>query len=597
MTNDDIDVDHVEVHDSDMPADKPPLREIWENSPLLKLAAIALVGALAAGAYVIFVSKGDESVKSVMRIGPSTAKQIPGQKELDPIYRKALEEENKKTAEKAAQSGGSALPTPIGTAKMGGLDLPTMAEKPKSDPLVEWRKATEARSITDDTNPQLTPTECPEDAQPTDAAKVESERVLASDSGRRAAANGTTVDEALAGMADESAIAKGLLEEARNSAATNGTMVEGELAKMLAVARLIRDDKRRDTVRQELGRVAAGFPLLEEVKHRAVAGNTTLEESLNKMLAMAKCGGTKRKLLDEADNAIVPLEQAPMLPPARPQLQPAVKGKQGIMPQALADQMRLIVAAQAPTASRQTTITPEPSAYTEMKKQASKAESTSKNSQGGAVAAGAGGAGGAGASGSGAVGGGDSVQTIIPAGSIAYIQLLNELNSDVQGPVLAQILSGPFAGGRAIGQMAPRQGFSEYMVLTFTRIVKDAVTYSVNGIAMDENTTLTGVVSDVDHHYFDRIILPAAAKFISGYSSAASTTATTTTQTAGGGQATSQALPSPKQDIYKGIDSATKDVSNLLAQNQGRPVTIIVAKGTTMGLLFVDSVTTGNAGK
>jgi len=444
MTNDEFDVDAPEEPEN-LPPARPSLREMWDNNPILKPAAIVLVVVLSIGGYMTF-SKDDNLSKSIVRLSETIAKQVPGQQELDPAYRKALEESNKKAAEAAALSGGSALPTPIGTSKIGELDIPAMPEKLKFDPLSEWRKATEG-------NPADEQTACPP---------------------------------------------KRCFEAVASPAA---------------------------------------------------------------------------KALSESD--IVP-----MLQPIRPQqqLKPNPKAVQ-----LLADQMRTIVAAQAPAGSNLAVLTTKISLYT---KQQNQIQEDAKLKAAAAATAAAAGTGGTEA----------LAQTIVPAGSIAYVQLLNELNSDVKGPVLAQILSGPFAGGRAIGKMETKMGFSEYMVLTFNRVVKDAVSYGVNGIAMDENTTLTGQATDVDHHYFMRIVLPAAAAFIEGYSSALAETGSSTTQTAAS-TTTSGTAPSAEESVYKGVEEASKSVSNMLAKGADRPVTVIIAKGTAMGMLFLDPVTTKDAGK
>lgn len=478
MNDKDFDIDAdidapEEASDAPVHAEKPSLQEIWEGNPALKLVAIAVAGAVAVGGYAAFASKSEDEARSIMRLsGDAVAKQVPGQQDLDPAYRLALEQENKRNAELAQQSGGSAMPTPIGTAKTGGLDVPTMPEKLNTDPLTEWRKATEARQE----NPGG------------DAAKAPDKSPLAADDSKRQA-----VDDVIRNMSPD----------------------------------------------------ASG-----------------------------------------AAPAV-----APMLQPVRPQQQiQRVNPKNA---QALAEQMRVIIAAQAPPAARQAIFTKKDSEYIEQQKQiaVTKAAYTAsaqsaatpndgaantQNNQSQEV---------------------QKALMIVPAGTIAYVQLLNALNSDVNGPVLAQVLSGPFAGGRAIGKVEVKTGPSDYMVLTFNRIVKDTVSYGINGIAMDEKTTLAGHATDVDHHYFTRIILPAAAKFIEGYGSAAAQTATTTTQTSGGGQATSQPLPSPRQTIFKGIEEASKKASDVISKDADRPVTVKVAKGTTMGLLFIDSVTTKDAGK
>lgn len=238
----------------------------------------------------------------------------------------------------------------------------------------------------------------------------------------------------------------------------------------------------------------------------------------------------------------------------------------------LSEQMRVIIAAQMPGGARVLTATGVKSEYMLMQENLEKGHSGSGGYSGGeegAVPA--------------------DAEVIVPAGNIAYGQLLNELNSDIRGPVLVHVLSGPFTGGRALGQFTLQD---EYLVLSFTAIVKDAVYYKINGIALDENTTLTGQQSDIDRHYFTRIILPAAAEFISGYASAVAETGTTTTTTAGGGVVQDDPEPDATEEVYKGVESAADTVSDILDENADRPITVKLHKGTTMGILFMESVTT-----
>jgi intracellular multiplication protein IcmE len=456
MTNDDdldIDIDTPDEQEPDS-GGKPSLKEVWESNPMLKIAALVLGVALLLGVYFIFFNAKDEGPKSMVRVSSET-KQVPGQSELDPAYRKALEETNKKAAEAAAQSGGSALPTPIGTAKVSGLDVPVMPEKPKTDPLAEWRKATEAR---------------------------------------------------------------------RNA-------VEKEAPPEQGVA--------------------------------------------------------------------PPPEVVPMAQPVRP---PVTLKRDPEAAKRLAEQMRVIIGAQVPGKSTLTILTPKASEYVEMTKAEAEAKEKAKTAQQNQLAAGGTpctGTACTASSGTGTEGSGIAPpdKIIVPAGSIAYAQLMTELNSDIMGPALVQILSGPFAGGRAIGKVEVKSDFGDYMVLTFNTVVFDTVSYKINGIAMDEKTTLTGQATDVEHHYLARIILPAAAKFIEGYGSALSQTGTTVSQTPGGGQEASTPVPNPKQSIFKGVEESSKVVSDMILKNAGQPVTVKIAKGTTMGIFFMDQVTTGDAGK
>lgn len=275
--------------------------------------------------------------------------------------------------------------------------------------------------------------------------------------------------------------------------------------------------------------------------------------------------------------------EAPMVAMQRPQAPtPAAK----MDPEAakrLSEQMRVIIASQLPGNAKTMIATSVPSEYVVMQEELKKAGSRG----------GAGGAAG-GVYGSDDPGGVDLAEkeVIIPAGNIAYGQLLNALNSDVPGPVLVHVLSGPFTGGRALGQF---QMSDEYLILTFKAIVKDGVYYDIDGIAMDENTTLTGLRSDVDRHYFTRVILPAAASFISGYASAVAETGTTTTTTSGGGVVENDPEPDTEEELYKGLEEAADSVSDVLDENADRPITVKLAKGTTMGILFMKPVTTEDA--
>jgi hypothetical protein len=892
MTNDDLDTDiDIQEEQGAEPPAKPSLKDVWEGSPALKIAAVVLGAAILVGAYVIFFSGSGDETKSLVNLsGSAQTKQIPGQQELDPAYRKALVEANVQTAKEAVQTGGSALPTPISTTKTGGLDMPGLPDKSKADPLAEWRGKAQAsvkgvgtscpRSKADRLQNEQSPghVHCPgeeaegatgdgggisgsgadalleearrraaangttieeelakmaaekggsdallEEARRRAAAngttveeelrrmaaekaaaaalleeakscvkanpgmtveqcleRIRAQKAMLDEAKRRAAANGTTLEEELAKMAAEKAAAAALLEEAKRCAAANpgmtvekclekikaekalldaakrcaaagggtveqclakmaetdplakalldeakrraaaaGTTVEAELARMAAekdaAAAALEEARRRaaangTTLEEELARMAAekaateallekarrcakdnpgmtveqclkkieaeqaaleeakrraaangttleeelakmaaekalleaakrcaaenpGMTvekcmekikaekaLLEEAKRRAALNGTTLEEELRKMAAEAAAAGeeAKRKLADEAIRNLagggeaLP-EVAAAMPPtgagAGAGTGPQATGRVMQTPEeakeaakALLEQMRVIIAAQTPPKPDKAVISPETSPYKKLKavleaKEAAAAAAAAKDdSAPGGASSGAAGGGTAGAPAAGEA----EKQTIVPAGSIVYAQLLTELNSDIMGPALVQILSGPFAGGRAIGKVKVKEAYNEYMVLTFSTLVKDGVSYKMNGIAMDENTTLTGQATDIDHHYLDRIIMPAAAKFVEGYGGALAKTGSTVAPPTGAGAepvTVAEPKPSPKEGLFKGLEESTKVVTEIIGKSAERPVTVKIAKGTTMGIFFIDPVTTGDAGK
>lgn len=290
-------------------------------------------------------------------------------------------------------------------------------------------------------------------------------------------------------------------------------------------------------------------------------------------------------MVDEEPEETAPApELVPMVQPVRPQAQAARVDPEA--PKRLAAQMRVIMAAQAPSNSRVAPITAVPSGYVQMKQ--AEAEAKAQQAQQLTMMQ-AGGLSGTNASGMPL---GDVDKVIVSAGSIVYGQLMNQLNSDLPGPVLVSLLSGPFAGGRAIGQLEVK---SEYIILTFSKVIKDGVVYQVQGVALDEETTLTGHRTDIDRHYFTRIILPAAAEFIKGYAGAAAETATSTTTTSGGGVAQDNPAPDAREQVFAGVEEGADQLSGILEDNAERPVTIHLDKGTTLGILFIDSVTTASA--
>lgn len=290
-------------------------------------------------------------------------------------------------------------------------------------------------------------------------------------------------------------------------------------------------------------------------------------------------------------------EVVPMPTPVRPQ-QAAMKMDPEAA-KALAEQMRVIISAQAPMPSKVAGITKEDSAYAIMKAEREKSERVSTASSASTMGMGMPGAVGAGAVGAGAAGGAMAASTapktrvITPAGSIAYAQLLNELNSDIPGPVLAHVLSGPFAGGRALGKYSVQE---EYLVLEFTVIVKDAVGYTIDGIALDEKTTLAGHVTEIDRHYFRRVILPAAAKFLEGYTAAAAKAVTSTTTGPGGAVVQQEDELDTTKELMAGAEEASAEIAGAMTEQAKRPITIKLAKGTTFGILMLSTVTTDEVG-
>ncbi len=180
------------------------------------------------------------------------------------------------------------------------------------------------------------------------------------------------------------------------------------------------------------------------------------------------------------------------------------------------------------------------------------------------------------------------MEVLVPAGTVVYAQTLTEANTDAPGPVLAQILSGPLKGSRILG------GFSEtdrFLVISFDQVVYKGESISVDAVALDVDTTLTGVATDIDRRYFKRVVLPAAAAFIEGFGSAVAETGGTTVSVEGETVTTQTEDLDTREELFKGVEEATKQIGEFMEEEAERTqVMIKVAAGTPVGILFVAPV-------
>lgn len=180
---------------------------------------------------------------------------------------------------------------------------------------------------------------------------------------------------------------------------------------------------------------------------------------------------------------------------------------------------------------------------------------------------------------------------IIPAGTINYAQMLIEANSDAPGPVLAEIMSGPLTGARAIGQFEVTR---EYLILRFTKITYKKKDYACDAVALDPNTTLPGMVTEKDNRYFTRLLLPAAAGFLEGFGSAISSPSNKVVTDSGNVVVFQESKQGVKDGLYRGLSEAANTAGGFFRDEAAATKPLIrVAAGTPMGLFFVNAVTDG----
>ena len=187
-----------------------------------------------------------------------------------------------------------------------------------------------------------------------------------------------------------------------------------------------------------------------------------------------------------------------------------------------------------------------------------------------------------------------NAKVIVAAGSIYYGEMLMEANSDAPGPIVAQILSGPFAGGRAIGTFEVTR---EYLVIHFTKISYKKKDYAADILAIDPNTTLGAMVTEKDNRYFTRVILPSAAAFLEGFGGAISSPSNSIVSNDGQTVVLQQSKQGIEDGLYRGLAETANTVGGFFRDEAAATKPLIrVAVGTPMGLFFVNAVTDGNQG-
>ena len=182
-------------------------------------------------------------------------------------------------------------------------------------------------------------------------------------------------------------------------------------------------------------------------------------------------------------------------------------------------------------------------------------------------------------------------EVLLPAAEIVYAQLLMEANTDVPGPVLAEIMSGPLKGSRLLG------GFQEQnklLTLNFNKVVYEEEALSVSAVAIDPATTLPGMATEVDNRYFKRIILPAAAAFVRGMASAVAQSGRTNITVRGETVAEENKKANKDQQVATGVREAGQEVEEILNEITTQTKTMVrIAAGTPIGVLFVEPVKKG----
>ena len=175
---------------------------------------------------------------------------------------------------------------------------------------------------------------------------------------------------------------------------------------------------------------------------------------------------------------------------------------------------------------------------------------------------------------------------LLAAGRGVYGHAVLEANSDIGGPVLIEIDSGPLAHDRVSGSF---QRHDDRLVISFDKLmIGNDDPISVSAFAVSPDTGETGVASEVNEHYLTRIVLPAAAAFVQGLGNAIQGGSTTTVSN--GLSTNAYSNLSLAQEAGVGAGAAAQQLGQILQKATPQDPTVILKRNDPVGVVFAQPV-------
>jgi intracellular multiplication protein IcmE len=185
-------------------------------------------------------------------------------------------------------------------------------------------------------------------------------------------------------------------------------------------------------------------------------------------------------------------------------------------------------------------------------------------------------------------------KVLIRAGTFYPGVTITGVDTDEPGPVLAKILEGPYKGATILGAVSGsgQSQNSEKVALQFNDISSPNLpkSISVQAYAVNPDSSKLGLATNVDHHYMQRFGILLASSFISGYGQALQQSGSTVTTNPLGGSTVSTPVKTPQEISKIALGQVGQSIGQALAPTANRPITIHVAPGTPIGILFVKDV-------
>ena len=169
------------------------------------------------------------------------------------------------------------------------------------------------------------------------------------------------------------------------------------------------------------------------------------------------------------------------------------------------------------------------------------------------------------------------------AGSALYGRILYEVNSDIPGPVLVEILEAPLAGAVATGAF---ERVRDRLAIRLDRMELKGASVPIDGWAVGLDCACFAVEGEVDRHWFDRVLLPAAIAFATGWADALARPETQV-HIDGDVVVETTSATAARQHLYEGAAEAARVAGTVLQEDAPQRLTVRIPRDTELAVTFV----------
>ena len=175
-----------------------------------------------------------------------------------------------------------------------------------------------------------------------------------------------------------------------------------------------------------------------------------------------------------------------------------------------------------------------------------------------------------------------------PAGGGIYARTIYAVNSDYPGPVLIELLGPPLAGAVVAGAFTL---VGERMVLRLTSLEYRGRRMATDGWAVGLDCACYGIAGEVDSHFFQRVLLPAAVRFAEGFLTAMGRPAESVTLGSGDVRY-ERRQGSTREAVHSGLGTAARSAGDILLENAPARPTVRIPRDTELIVMFAGAAGT-----